>query len=358
MKHDSQSRKWQITINNPLDKGLTHAAIMKFLSQIKSIVYVCCADEIGIKEHTPHTHVYIACSSSVRFSTLKKRFPEAHFEVARGSHTENRDYICKEGKWKNDDKHGTQIPNTFEEWGELPEERGKGYRSDLEMISEMIDSGMNPSEIFKSDFRYYKHERLIRSAYFAKRTAETPVMREVKLHYIVGDSGSGKSYTYVSLCEEFGESNIFFLTDYESGGFDTYSGEKFLFMDEYKGQFPFSKLLTLTDVYKSQIHTRYTNAVSLWDEIFITSVYPPEALYEKMVESDLRGIDKQRQLFRRITDITYCFVDYAGKYRKFTIPMSKYTDYEELKSKAIKELSPKQLCLDDFEEVEDVDYPF
>lgn len=79
---DTQCRKWQITINNPANKGGTHDRISKELRALKSIVYYCMADEAG---QTHHTHVFAAFSSAVRFSTLKAHFPEAHLETARGS---------------------------------------------------------------------------------------------------------------------------------------------------------------------------------------------------------------------------------------------------------------------------------
>lgn len=358
---DTSSRKWQITLNNYAEKNWTSEAIKQALAEIKPIIYYCMAEEIGLENHTPHIHIYTACSSPVRFSTLKKRFPEAHIEAAKGTHIQNRDYVAKTGKWENDEKHGTQVPGSFFEVGTMPEEKGQGFRSDLEEISDMINQGMNPAEIMANNFTYYKYERMIRSAYFAKRKRETPVHREIKLHYIVGESGSGKSFTYVSLCEEHGEDNVFFLTDYDGGGFDTYCGEPILFMDEYKGQLQFSQLLTMTDVYKAQIHARYTNVLALWNEIYITSVFPPEELYKKMVEADLRGLDKQKQLFRRISDITYCFVDDTGQYQRFTLPMQKYRDYADLKARAIQASTPSQFSMEDFVEVEtgdDEDLPF
>ena len=44
---DAQSRKWQITINNPTEKGLTHEALKTILAGMKSVIYWCMADEIG-----------------------------------------------------------------------------------------------------------------------------------------------------------------------------------------------------------------------------------------------------------------------------------------------------------------------
>ena len=56
---DKQGRKWQITINNPQDKGLDHDAIKLALDDLRSLDYYCMADEVGLETHTPHTHLFI-----------------------------------------------------------------------------------------------------------------------------------------------------------------------------------------------------------------------------------------------------------------------------------------------------------
>lgn len=116
MEQDSQSRKWQVTLNNPSDRNLTHEAIKTKIQGIKSIKYYCLADEIGLETHTPHTHIFIYCSR-LRFSTLKRMFPDGHIELAYGTAVENRAYIRKDGKWAEDEKADTSIAGTFEEWG-------------------------------------------------------------------------------------------------------------------------------------------------------------------------------------------------------------------------------------------------
>lgn len=95
---DKQSRKYQLTINNPQDKSLDHDAIKKALEQFKSCVYWCMGDEIGLETQTPHTHIFIALKSPAKFSTVKKRFTDAHIETARGTVAENRAYVEKSGK--------------------------------------------------------------------------------------------------------------------------------------------------------------------------------------------------------------------------------------------------------------------
>lgn len=148
---DTQSRKYQLTINNPQDRHLGHNAIKTKLAQLKSAVYWCMSDENGLETQTPHTHIYLHLKSPARFSRIKKLFPDAHIEQVHGSAAENKAYIQKSGKWADSKKQDTIVPDTFEEWGELPEEAGQGYRSDIGAVYEMIADGMSNSEIMAAN---------------------------------------------------------------------------------------------------------------------------------------------------------------------------------------------------------------
>ena len=93
----------------------------------------------------------------------------------------------------------------------------------LQTIEQLVEHGLTPTAIMAEDIRLRREEALIRKAYFAKRYRETPPLREVKVVWHIGESGSGKSYTYVKLCEKFGDDNVYFFTDYANrgvGGFD------------------------------------------------------------------------------------------------------------------------------------------
>ena len=96
MGNNSQSRKWSLVINNPLEAGLDHTAISEKL-HLFSPDYYCMADEIATTG-TYHTHVFFYAPSPSRFSTVKKRFPIAHIEKAYGSVQENRSYLRKDGR--------------------------------------------------------------------------------------------------------------------------------------------------------------------------------------------------------------------------------------------------------------------
>ena len=120
---------YQLTINTPLEKGYTHEYIVENIrGHFVTAVYYCMADEQG---SCHHTHVFIVFSSRVRFSMIKRYFPEAHIENCRGSVSDNVNYIKKTGKWELDEtKQEKKIEGTFEEYGRQPPD-SKGKRSDM-----------------------------------------------------------------------------------------------------------------------------------------------------------------------------------------------------------------------------------
>lgn len=71
---DSMHRKYLITINEPFEKGYTHQVINELLqNKFKSILYYCFAEEKGSRHHI---HIYTVFKTPVRFSQVKKIFPE------------------------------------------------------------------------------------------------------------------------------------------------------------------------------------------------------------------------------------------------------------------------------------------
>ena len=104
MPRKPSSRKYLLTINNPITHGFTHERIRAILSEFSSTRYWCMCDETG-EQGTPHTHIYVVFSNSVMFETVHKRFFGVHIDEAKGTHKDNRDYVRKEGKWLDDEKH-------------------------------------------------------------------------------------------------------------------------------------------------------------------------------------------------------------------------------------------------------------
>lgn len=324
------TRSWFATLCNPEEHGYfgTPQEICERLrdewiagSATRTGAWAYCISADGLH----HLHMALEDVKPMRFSAVKKSYAVgAHLEPTKGGKKQAEDYIYKRPPYE---EKGEQVICVVQH-GEI---RGNSSaRSDFTIIETMIAEGFTPHQILDCNFAFRRYTKEIREAYFRKRFKETPPFREVKVHYIVGASGSGKSHTYVDLCKSQGEDAIYMVSDYSTnGGFDLYNGEPILFMDELKSQLRYDTLLSILDGYKKQLHARYSNIWMLWNDVRISTVYPPEELYDLMVPEDRQFTDTYTQLKRRITDITYCWTD-GTDYHRYTIPMSAYKDYISL----------------------------
>lgn len=291
-------------------------------------------------------HLHIVLETSVRESTFRYKAVQElykekfHLEPTRGNKKDVEDYIKKQGKFS---ENGESVVAVYQK-GELLGRQGN--RSDLEQIEEFINMGKTPNEIYKEKFAYRRYEKMIKDAYYQKRYEDTPLMRDIKVVWHVGEPGSGKTYIRVKLSDTYGEDMVYTITDYKSG-FDFYSGEKYLILDEFRGQMPYGVLLNVLDKYKVQFHARYTNVYGLWNEVHICTVMPPEKTYDEMMKkSEDSKIDVIGQLFRRLDSVVYHYIDKDGNYCEYEIPAKIYANlhntglnaYEILKDYAEKNL--------------------
>ena len=106
-------------------------------------------------------------------------------------------------------------------------------------------------------------------------------------------------------------------------------------LDEVKpDSIPYGTLLTLTDKYLQPIHCRYANCWSVYSELHLTSIFPPEELFNSMVASSDRIKDPITQLLRRITTVVYHYKDDAGNYCTYEMAGSDYINYGDLQKRA------------------------
>lgn len=264
---DTQSRKWLITINNPLEKGVSQEQIIETMKKFKSCVYYCMGDENGNEEQTHHTHLFIVASSPIRFSTVKNNFPTAHIDMSRGTSQENRDYVFKEGKWSGDDKADTRIMGSHHEWGEMPVER-QGARTDLADLYEMIKDGKTNYQIMDVNPDYLLRLSDIERARTVIKTEEyRNTWRDVEVTYIYGKTALGKTR---SIMEQYGYQNVYRVTDYLHP-FDGYSSQDIILFDEYDGQFRIQEMLNYLDGYPLELRCRYANKVACYTKVYIVS---------------------------------------------------------------------------------------
>jgi hypothetical protein len=269
---DTKCRKWALTINNPAEHDFSHDKIKEALVKMKPVVYWCMADEKG---ETHHTHLYIHNRTPVRFSTIKKAFPPAHIEEARGTAQENREYVAKEGKWLTDEKCGTKIDGTFEEWGELPQER-QGARTDLAELYELILDGKNNCEIYQRNPDFIKYYGMIENIRQDHRYNEWKDKdRDITVIYVYGKTRIGKTRMVMGAhCRE----DIYRVTDYKHP-FDSYTGEKIIVFDEFRSQLPITDMNNYLDHYPLKLPARYTNRQACYTVVYILSNLPLIAQY-------------------------------------------------------------------------------
>lgn len=281
MNQDSRSRKWQITINNPHDKSITHEAILDTIEEMNGILYYCLSDEIG-ESGTYHTHIYLVSNNAIRFSTMKNKFPTAHFEIARGTSTDNRDYIFKLGKWKEHKKAETNLTDTHKEWGEIPLER-QGARNNLADLYDMIKQGMDNFDILESTpENMMKLDKIERTRQVIKESEYRNTFRKLTVTYISGDTETGKT-RYVM--ESNGYENVYRITDYKHP-FDGYQGQPVICFEEFRSSLPIASMLNYLDGYPLELPCRYSNKIACYTSVYIVSNISLEKQYEYEQENE------------------------------------------------------------------------
>lgn len=270
MNNDTQCRKWLLTINNPQEHGFGHERLKAILVDMKSVVYWCMADEIGLEDGTYHTHLFIYGKSGIRFSTVKKAFASAHIDAAKGTCKQNKEYVTKTGKWEGDKKQDTRVDGTFEEYGELPVER-QGTRNDLEDLYDMIKSGMSNYEILEQGSGYMLNLDSI------DRTRQILVQEEYKLKwrdlevvYIYGDTGTGKTR---GVMEKYGYGNVYRVTDYKHP-FDNYAGQDVIVFDEFCSSLPLTMMNKCLEGYPLELPCRYANKYACYTKVYVIANVP------------------------------------------------------------------------------------
>lgn len=275
MPKKASSRKYLLTINNPLDHGFSHDRIKAILSEFPGMLYWCMCDEVG-EQGTPHTHVYVVFKNSVMFDTMHKRFYGVHIDKANGKNHENRDYVRKEGKWADDAKHETNKPETFEEWGELPPDRTK-TESQAEQIVQMIRDGMTNAQILEQcPAAYNKMAYIEQTRQTLLEEQYKDARRDVSVTYLWGDPGAGKTR---HVMDKYGYSNVFRVTSYDNHPFDGYKGQDVIVFEEFRSGIKIQDMLNYLDIYPIDLPCRYVNKVACYTKVYLISNIPLDKQY-------------------------------------------------------------------------------
>lgn len=304
----TKSRKWQITINNPIEHGYTHDRIKEILSSIRGkTLYWCMCDEEGDECETLHTHIFLYRKNAWTWQQIDAMFPKCHRDNCYGTPAENRAYILKDGEKFNKDENGhynyidtnnkvhegINYSSTFEEYGECPEEH-QGVSTASDIIVGMIKEGASNADIVDevpSAFKDLEKIERVRSMY--RDTEYAHKWRELTVTYIFGKTGSGKTR---GVMEQYGYENCYRVTDYKHP-FDTYDGQDVLIFEEFRGGLKHGDMLNYLDGYPLLLPCRYFNRQACYTKVFILTNIPPDEQYP--------NIDRESRaaLWRRITTV-------------------------------------------------------
>lgn len=337
---DTQSFIYQLTINAPLEKGYTHEHIIEIIrNNFKTITYFCMADEEGSMYHT---HIYIVFASRVRFSMVKRYFPEAHIEKCRGSVSDNVNYIKKSGKWELDEsKQEKKIEGTFEEYGTQPPD-SKGKRNDMSELYQMVLDNMTNAEILATNQDYILQiDKLdkIRTTILTERFKET-VRLDLEVTYISGATGTGKTR---GVLESNGYSNVYRVTDYLHP-FDGYACQPVICFDEFRSSLKLKEMLLYCDIYPIELPSRYANKFACYNKVYIVSNWSLEKQY-----SEIQREDKESwQAFLRRIHKVVCY-EKSGCIKEY----SSIKEYLERDNDFIDISDSEQLCFGEKESVYD-----
>lgn len=315
MNASLRSRKFMLTFQSShINSGWSHEKIKETLAPLK-LQYWAMVDEIGLNTKQLHTHLILYRSEAIRTKTLDKLFPTVHQDMLKGSMVESRNYLLKTGKYAGTEKADTTVENTFEEWGELPNEPGRGHRSDLERMMELVKDGYSDLEIL--DALPCMVDKLTSIQKYRQLVIEEQAheFRMLTVWYIYGKTGSGK--TRGVYAKYSNPASIYTINSYQGNGlFDGYdsSKTKVLMLDEYRSNLPFGLLLSLTDGQYQQINCRYSNRVATHTEVYIISNIPLLQQYPNIQEEEP---ESWRALLRRISTVRYYYD--IGKFKDYTV---------------------------------------
>jgi len=315
-----QSRKWMVTINNPLEHGFDHDAIQHIMSKVRGkSLYWCMCDEEGDECETLHTHIFIYRSSPFTARQINALFPNCHRDNCYGTAAESRDYVKKEGDKFNKAEDGTynytdskgkhhigrNFGDSFFESGVCPDEH-QGKSGAAELIVDLIRDGAGNRQIVETVPTAYKDlDKIDRTRSMFRDAEYASTWRDLTVEYHFGTTGTGKTRTVM---EQYGYINCYRVTDYKHP-FDTYDGQDVLIFEEFRGGLKHGDMLNYLDGYPLLLPCRYFNRQACFTKVFILTNIPPDAQYPNI------DMESKNAFYRRIHKV----VEYGpnGKKREW-----------------------------------------
>jgi len=276
------AKHWCFTLNNYTE--LEFDSIILLLQDAGEVEYAIVGREVG-DEGTPHLQGYIKLRRRRTLLFVKNRFASrGHFEVARGTVVQNRDYCSKAGD--------------FREFGEFSEtnsvrasrdELAVQFRTAFTGGSAGLDefSRANPGTYF-----FYGHT-LLRNTLSLSR----PIVRpDIRVDWYWGAPGVGKSRrAHEDLPDAY-------IKEPRTKWWNGYLLEKEVIIDDFApGGIDINHLLRWFDRYKCLVETKGGMVPLYASRFVVTSNFSPEECFRDKFTGEPHV--QHQALMRRITPI-------------------------------------------------------
>lgn len=260
------SRSWCFTYNNPV------ISAEDMLTKLQEWVctYAIVGIEIAPTSSTLHLQGYVYWKCAKQFTAIIKKFPGIHWEIAKGTAAQNREY-CK--------KDGDSV-----EFGECPRQ---GARNDLGNIKDMVKKGRAVAEILED----IEHPNSIN--FMNRYMAVNEMKRNWKplVEWYWGPTGSGKTR---KAHEVLGDN--LWMSGAGLKWWQGYDAHENVLIDDFRENWcELSTLLRILDRYAFTVETKGGSRQLLAKYIIITAPRPPKEYYRYSGEDIgqlLRRIDR------------------------------------------------------------------
>lgn len=256
------------------------------------------------KDDKIHMHVAVTFSKTKRLKSVADLFGKCHTEIMLGTKEQAKAYIEKTGSWE---EKGEII---LHKWGDAEAiENNSGVRTDLSQFDELcLTDSFNLNEFLLTK-NNEKDIKMYTNRYYRLKREHNKGLRNIKVIYIEGESGSGKSYyaynnypgAFVASCDAK-----------SSFPLDGYECQNILWLDELRpGFFNPAYLFKILDKYPFEVNVKGSRAPACWNTVIITSAVPLHEWYNN--QNDYEYSDNLRKQFiRRITEHYICKHDKDG----------------------------------------------
>jgi len=268
-----KSRNFCFTINNYTDDVLD------------SILDVDCKYIIVGKEKgesgTPHLQGFVSFKNARSLNALKKINAQAHWEIARGTAQQNRDYCSKDGD--------------FQELGVIPMDqkaKGESEKERWAHIVQLCESG--DWDTLKSEYPMEYATKLKNFEHVNKKRKRdiSTLEGDMPHQWFVGETGCGKSRRARD------ENPGAYIKDPNSIWWDGYNGEEVVIIDDFdKYQVKQGgDMKRWLDRYPFQAQFKGGQEFIRPKKVIVTSQYTPSEIWE-----DTKTVDA---IMRRVTMLT------------------------------------------------------